>query len=97
MTGYDHHYPNDHLILMFFQVSSQTEYLNQWQSFRGPFARGYIEKAQTVEKWNLETGENIIWQTQIPGLGHSCPIIWGDKMFITTAISGSGENYLKVG
>ncbi len=77
--------------------SAQIEYNKQWPSFRGPFALGFQDEAQTVENWNLETGENILWQTKIPGLGHSCPVIWGDKMFITTAVSGSGEDYLKVG
>ena len=71
--------------------------MHQWPSFRGPFAKGFIEGAKTVKNWNLETGENILWQTPVPGLGHSSPAIWNDKIFITTAISGSGEDYLKVG
>ena len=79
------------------QVSAQNTYTNQWPSFRGPFARGFTDNSNCVTNWNLETGENIIWQKEIPGLGHSCPVIWEDKIFITTAISGSGENYLKVG
>lgn len=85
------------LTVIFFQLTAQTDYNNQWPSFRGPFAKGFIENAEPVSNWNLETGENILWQTPIPGLGHSCPIIWNDKMFVTTAISGSGEDYLKVG
>ncbi|MCY1719493.1 PQQ-binding-like beta-propeller repeat protein [Prolixibacteraceae bacterium Z1-6] len=80
-----------------FQGLAQTNYMQQWPGFRGPFAKGYIENANTVTEWNLETGENILWQTKIPGLGHSCPVIWDDKLFVTTAISGSGNDYLKVG
>jgi len=79
------------------QLWSQTDYIKQWPSFRGPFAKGYMIDAKTVTNWNVETGENILWQTAIPGLGHSCPIIWKDKMFVTTAISGSGTDELKVG
>jgi len=79
------------------QISAQNKTMEQWPSFRGPFAKGFVENSKTVEKWSLETGENILWQTPIPGLGHSCPVIWDNKIFITTAISGSGENYLKVG
>ncbi len=45
----------------------------------------------------LPPGENIRWKRRIPGLGHSSPIVWGNKLFITTAISGSGNNSLKVG
>ncbi|HPF51349.1 MAG TPA: PQQ-binding-like beta-propeller repeat protein [Draconibacterium sp.] len=85
------------LLLLFFTNTAQPDYFRQWPSFRGPFARGYIDGAKTVQNWNLETGENILWQKEIPGLGHSSPVIWGDKIFVTTAISGSGENYLKVG
>lgn len=78
-------------------VLAQKNYEEQWPSFRGPHALGYIENAKTVTTWNLETGENILWQTNIPGLGHSSPVIWDNKIFITTAISGSGEDNVKVG
>jgi len=84
------------LLLVLFG-NSQNIYMQQWPSFRGPFALGYSEKSKTVTNWNLETGENILWQTTIPGLGHSCPVIWEDRLFLTTAISGSGEDFLKVG
>lgn len=80
-----------------FQSFAQISYENQWPSFRGPFARGFIDDSKPVTNWNLETGENILWQTKIPGLGHSCPVIWDNKIFVTTAISGSGQDYLKVG
>lgn len=86
------------IILLFsVQLFSQPNYSKQWPSFRGPFAKGYIEGANTVVNWDLETGENILWQTEIPGLGHSSPIIWDNKIFVTTAISGSGKDELKVG
>lgn len=48
-------------------------------------------------KWDAETGENILWKTKIPGLGHSCPVIWGDRVFVTTAVSGKNDPELKVG
>lgn len=85
------------VLLFSYQIYAQTNYLEQWPGFRGPFARGFIEGANTVANWNLETGENILWQTEIPGLGHSSPVIWDDRLFVTTAISGSGNDYLKVG
>ncbi len=76
---------------------AQTDYEQQWPGFRGPFAKGYIENANTITEWNIESRENILWQTTIPGLGHSSPVIWDDKMFITTAISGSGKDEVKIG
>jgi outer membrane protein assembly factor BamB len=54
------------------------------------------EGFKTPERWNVETGENIRWQTPVPGLAHSCPIVWGDRVFVTTAAK-EGEATLKVG
>jgi outer membrane protein assembly factor BamB len=76
---------------------AQTDYMKQWPQFRGPFASGNIESDPLPEHWDINTGENIRWKIKIPGLGHSCPVIWGDKLFVTTAISGSGSDSLKVG
>ncbi|MBI4660248.1 MAG: PQQ-binding-like beta-propeller repeat protein [Verrucomicrobia bacterium] len=68
-----------------------------WPSFRGPQAKGTAGSGQTPERWNAERSENIRWKTPIPGLGHSSPVIWGDKIFVTTAINESGSEPLKVG
>ncbi len=40
---------------------------------------------------------NIVWKTPIPGLGHSSPVIWGDLLCVTSAISGKTEAGLKIG
>jgi outer membrane protein assembly factor BamB len=56
-----------------------------------------MDHVRTPVDWNVETGKNIKWKTRIPGLGHSCPVIWDDNVFITTAVSGSGKDSLKVG
>jgi hypothetical protein len=56
-----------------------------------------MDGADLPDNWDVQTGYNIKWTTEIPGLGHSSPVIWDDKMFITTAISGSGSDSLKVG
>ena len=67
-----------------------------WPQFRGPAASG-VGNGTTLEKWNGESGENVLWKTPVPGLGHSSPVIWGDRIFLTTAVSASGEASLKVG
>jgi outer membrane protein assembly factor BamB len=46
--------------------------------------------------WNIATGENIRWRTPIPGLAHSSPILWGDRVYVTTAVA-PGKAELKVG
>jgi len=76
---------------------AQTDYSKQWPQFRGPFASGIVESNSLPDKWDIKTGENIKWKINIPGLGHSCPVIWDDKIFITTAISVTGNDSLKAG
>jgi outer membrane protein assembly factor BamB len=58
-----------------------------WPSFRGPYAAGIAEKQGLPDTWNAATGENVLWRTPMPGLAHSSPIVWGDRIFVTTAIS----------
>jgi outer membrane protein assembly factor BamB len=61
-----------------------------WPGFRGPGARGVAESAALPVSWNVESGANLLWKTAIPGLGLSSPVIWGDLIFLTTAISTNG-------
>jgi len=58
-----------------------------WPSFRGPHASGIAEKQGLPDTWNVKTGEHVLWRTPIPGLAHSSPIVWGDRIFVTSAIS----------
>ncbi len=67
-----------------------------WPQFRGPEANGIGSGAPPVE-WNGESGKNVLWKAEIPGLGHSSPVIWGDKIFITSSVSTKGAAPLKVG
>ena len=67
-----------------------------WPQFRGVSAGGVAEGFEAPVRWNAETGENILWKTPIPGLGHSSPIVWGDLVCVTTADSGQADE-LKVG
>ena len=68
-----------------------------WPSFRGPQARGVVEGHSTPTTWNVKTSENIRWKTEIPGLAHSSPIIWGDRLFVTTVVTDDDNPYLRVG
>ncbi len=62
-------------------------YSQNWPSFRGPNATGIANGQNPPTTWNLETSQNVKWKTPIPGLAHSSPIIWDDRIFITTVIS----------
>lgn len=88
------------LLLILFSVltlRAQTNYMEQWPQFRGPFASGIMDEADLPLHWDINTGENILWERSIPGLGHSSPVVWENRLFVTTAISGSGKDSLKVG
>jgi outer membrane protein assembly factor BamB len=68
-----------------------------WPSFRGPGATGYADKQGLPATWSPATGENILWRTRVPGLGHSSPIVWGNRLFVTSAISSRGAATFKPG
>ncbi len=78
-------------------VDAAAQAASNWPGFRGPGARGIAEGASTPAKWDLEQGQNVLWTTPIPGLAHASPVVWGDSVFVTTAIRAGGEASLKVG
>jgi len=68
-----------------------------WPSFRGPDASGTAAAQNLPDEWNGETGDNILWRTPIPGLAHSSPVVWGDRLFVTSAISSEEGATFKPG
>ncbi|UCE60687.1 MAG: PQQ-binding-like beta-propeller repeat protein [Phycisphaerales bacterium] len=70
---------------------------SHWPSFRGPNASGIDDGDAPPTTWDAETGTNIKWKTAIPGLAHSSPIVWGERVFITSAVSSDPDPYLRVG
>jgi outer membrane protein assembly factor BamB len=68
-----------------------------WPSFRGLDAAGVSDGYPTPVSFNAERSENILWKTRIPGLGHSSPVIWGDRIYVTSAVGATEEPSLKVG
>jgi len=68
-----------------------------WPSFRGPEAAGIAEQQNLPDDWSPATGRNIVWRTTIPGLAHSSPVVWGDVLFVTSAISSRPDATFKPG
>src|SRR4051812_2296609 len=56
-----------------------------WTQFRGPTGSGAIEEKQAPAEWDKD--KNIQWKAKVPGYAWSSPVIWGDKVFVTTAVS----------
>ena len=68
-----------------------------WPGFRGTMARGVAEKAMIPMQWDGETGKNIAWKVPIDGLATSSPIVWGKRVYLTTAIRESDQRGFRVG
>ncbi len=80
---------------------SRDEYRNtDWPAFRGAGERGVAEGFSLPINWNADSksGElqNVVWQVDVPGLGHSSPVIVGNKLFLLTAVAKDGVAPLKV-
>lgn len=69
----------------------------QWPSYRGYFASGYLDQANLPDSFNVESSFNVKWNLEIPGLGLSCPVVWDDRIYITTAVSGEDQEGYRTG
>lgn len=66
-----------------------TEKLHNWHQWRGPLATGVAPEGNPPLEWD-ET-KNIQWKAQIPGKSTATPIVWGDQVFLVTAIKTDRE------
>ena len=85
------------LLLALPTVAQKQSTTNYWSSFRGDHAAGVADSQNLPSEWDGEKGTNIKWKTGIPGLAHSSPVIWDDRIFVTTAISSRGKATFRQG
>src|SRR5687767_6207192 len=64
-------------------VRAQVSDNAHWPQWRGPFFNG-MARGDAPTQWSDTS--NIKWKVEVPGRGHSTPVIWGDRIFLTTAI-----------
>lgn len=57
----------------------------EWPQFRGPGGAGIADQSSLPEQWS--TSSNVAWAIEVPGRGWSSPIVWHDRVFVTTAVS----------
>jgi len=67
------------VLTLVFCLYSQT-LAQEWTRFRGPNGQGHSNAKNIPVKW---TQNNYLWTADLPGTGHSSPVVWGDKLFIT--------------
>ncbi len=63
-----------------------------WPNWRGSNGDGTSMETNLPTQW--DSVKNVIWETKVPGLGHSSPIVWGDKLFLFTANPETQERIL---
>jgi outer membrane protein assembly factor BamB len=68
-----------------------------WPQFRGPGATGVVEGRTSAVTWDAAKSVNTRWKTAIPGLAHSSPVIWGDRVFVTTSVNSSAKDETRFG
>lgn len=81
------------ILVAVFVVTASAQ---NWPQFRGPSATGVVESPGQPVKWDATAQQNVRWKLEIPGLAHSSPVVWGDKIFVTTAVS-SGKDETRFG
>lgn len=59
-----------------------------WPQWRGPFASGVSSESGLPVSWSEK--ENVAWTAALPGLGVSSPIVWGDRVFVTSQVGDGG-------
>ena len=79
------------LLLGFILLYASPAPAQNWPSFRGLNASGVADGSNPPAVWDAEKSINILWKTSIPGLGHSSPVVWGDRVFVTTAVSSAAK------
>lgn len=67
-----------------------------WPQFRGPAAAGVADGLKLPDTWS-GAGENLRWKVKIPGLSHASPIVWGNRIYVTTAVSSRADATFKPG
>lgn len=70
-----------------FQTPPASRGEGNWPSFRGSDASGVADGQDLPDEWSGETSQNILWKVPVPGLAHASPVIWGNRLFVASAIS----------
>src|SRR3954470_293903 len=76
-----------YLVLAWLSVAASPATAQEWSRFRGPNGAGQSDATTVPDKW---TEKDYNWITKLPGIGHSSPVLWGKKIFLTSANPQNG-------
>ena len=74
------------LAAVFLLALAAVAHAENWPGWRGPRGDGTVTETGIPLKWTAT--ENVAWKVPLPGRGHSSPIVWGDRVFVTACIEG---------
>jgi len=82
---------NYSLVILSCLVTTSATEADQWTRFRGPNGSG-VSKATTVPvRW---TEEDYNWKVSLPGVGHSSPVVWKDRIYVTSGDEASSRRFV---
>lgn len=67
-------------------LEAEGEARKYWPYWRGPSGQGIVQGSGYVDTWSAT--QNVRWKVKVPGTGHSSPIVWKDRIFLTSASDG---------
>ena len=82
-------------LLLFTFLARSAEMTANWPQFRGPGAMGVADHPGVPDRWS--TNENVAWKVGVAGRGWSSPIVWGNRVFVTTVVSEGEQEEPKKG
>lgn len=74
-------------------ADSASEADRNWPQWRGPSGNGVAPHGDPPVEWSEQ--KNVKWKTAIPGLGHATPVVWGDRIFVLTAVETDTDGDVK--
>lgn len=82
------------LLIAVFAAAVSHAVADNWPSFRGPEAKGVADGQNLPAAWDVKTGVNVRWKSAVPGAAHSSPVLWGDRVFLTTVVTQEAPDFV---
>jgi len=86
-----------YLMTAFVSISWLAASAADWPQFRGKSASGVGSGANPPVHWDAVKGTNVLWKVKVPGLATASPIVWGDHIYVTTAVSSDQAQKFRTG
>ena len=80
------------LVCALFIAPLFAEETKNWAQWRGPSGQGHVNDPRVPLEWS--ESKNLLWKVKLPGVGHSTPVVWGNKLFLTCATTDGAERWV---